>query len=603
MLKSDSTRAILCAFSFLVGFILPLKAAKKDDIHLVRPPMPESSSVQAYIGEKKVFILRVGGRTRDPLRIILRKKPSVGYLAQPLQVNQGEIRFEYSVPPKAAPGSDSFVYAVQSVDSPVSAPARVDITLIERPPKLITVPEVDFSSVDLGGVSKKKISILNAGGASAVLHPKVLSPWFVLDKVPVVIPKGEERALMIRFEPTQAAAFNEKLTLDDTTFVTLRGQATIPIDWPASGIQFDALARQSGEIIFPISNREDAARIVSFKWPKFFKAPIDIELAARESKKVKISLREGPAFSTQGEVPISSGSFKGAIPFSVSPAPPKVILNPAQPIDFDAAVLGSPLHGLISINNEGGLPIQLRLAIPKSIKILSQAAELVVAPGETVALDFFWTPTQSGYSEERVRVLSGGDQIGEFIFSANVKASQAVEKLLALPPTPTPASTTKPEQPRMAALPPVEECFLAESTPHSVTISWKLTSPDTKEFLVERRVIRSGPEGRVIEHWEPWRQVDIQIAGDTATAHFRKLAPGTFWNIRLRGIDSKGLAGPPTPGHFRIETLPINRWKIPFWIWMPTAVLLAGGSFLFLKKRVRFQIGENLDQRIARLEK
>lgn len=591
---SDSSRALLRTSCVMVGFILPLKAAKKDDIQMVRPPMPESSAVQAYIGEKKVFILRVGGRTRDPLRIILRKKPAVGSLAQPLQVNQGEIRFEYSVPQEATPSSDSFVYAVQSVDSPVSAPARVDITLIERPPKLITVPVVDFSSVDLGGECEKKISVQNAGGASAVLHPKVAPPWFLLDEVPVVIPRGEERVLKIQFKPTKAAAFNEKLTLDDSTFVTLQGQATIPIDWPTSGIQFDALARQSGEITFAISNREDATRRISFKWPKFFKAPTNVELAARESKKVKISLREEPAFSTQGEVAVSSGAFRGAIPFSVSPAPPKVTLNPTQPINFEAAVLGSPLHGSISLHNEGGLPIQLRLAIPKSVKILSKAAELLIAPGEIVALGFVWTPAQSGDTEEMIRVLSGGDQIGEFIFRGSVKAARPVDQLLTLETKPTPAAESK-KAPSVGVIPPVEECFLVESTTHSVTISWKLTSPDTKDFFVERRTIKSGADGRVIEEWVPWRKVDIQISGATATARFRKLAPGTFWNIRLRGTDNNGLAGPPAPGHFRIETRPLKLWQFPFWIWMPALLVITGAVFYWVRKRICLN-GQGLDR-------
>jgi hypothetical protein len=178
-----------------------------------------------------------------------------------------------------------------------------------------------------------------------------------------------------------------------------------------------------------------------------------------------------------------------------------------------------------------------------------------------------------------------------------VRTSQPIEKVLSLPKE-LPKLEAASEA--VAVIPPVEECFLKESTSHSVTIYWKLTSPNTKDFLIERRVIKPGPGGRVVEQWEPWRPIEIQISGATATAHFRKLAPGTFWNIRLRGIDSKGLVGPPTPGHFRIETKILNLWQIPFWFWVPALLVLGSVLFLVLKKRIRF-VRENLDQRIADL--
>jgi hypothetical protein len=120
----------------------------------------------------------------------------------------------------------------------------------------------------------------------------------------------------------------------------------------------------------------------------------------------------------------------------------------------------------------------------------------------------------------------------------------------------------------------VDECALVESTPHSITISWKFTSPDTKSFLIERREIKPEADGQIKTVWKRWEGADIRISGYSATAFFRKLPPGTFWNIRLTGIDSNGQLGQQSKRSFRIETRAINLWTIPFWIWMPGMLAL-----------------------------
>jgi hypothetical protein len=142
---------------------------------------------------------------------------------------------------------------------------------------------------------------------------------------------------------------------------------------------------------------------------------------------------------------------------------------------------------------------------------------------------------------------------------------------------------------------------LVESKPHSITISWKLTSTDTERFLIERREIKSGADGQVKTEWKPWVGADVQISGDTATAHFRKLPPGTFWNIRITGIDSKGQLGHQSNGFFRIETRPVGSF-LPVWAWIVVALVGAGSAFWFLKNKVTF-VRDDLDARISNLEK
>ena len=584
---------------FMIGYLGADQ--KKEDPLLLRPPLPQSTAVEAHIGTTKEIPLRISGRIEEPLKIIVRKQPRLGTLSEPLLTGRNTISFTYTAHEKAKAGGDSFTYAVQSVDSPVSVPARVDIRLMERPAALRVVEVLDFPLLDVGDEAEKVLLIENTGGATAFFNPSVKSPWHLRNGgTNISIPGGGRCELGILFTPEKAGKFSGRLNLNEKTGVRLLGESIVPLDWPVRGVHFDAASRKKGVTNLVVSNLTSGSKIVEIEWPPFFDALERTVLGAGSKLEIPVRVNAPPAFSKKGSVKISAGGFKGEIPFVIHPEAADVHLSPEEPIEFGQVDRDSELRATIELTNRGGLPIFINLGLPQQIKSSIPSYGVELEPGKGQRFEILWKLGDAGQHNERIEVRSNERLLGEFQLSATVKAAQPVEKLLDIPTAPAPAAA--PTQPS-AAIPPVEESFLEESTPHSVTIRWKLTSPETKDFLVERRLIRRGPDGRVSEHWEPWRQVEIRISDDTATAHFRKLASGTFWNIRLRGIDSKGLLGPPTSGHFRIATQPINSWRIPLWLLAPTATLLAGGIFLVVKKYIRLGYRENLDRRIARLEK
>jgi hypothetical protein len=196
-------------------------------------------------------------------------------------------------------------------------------------------------------------------------------------------------------------------------------------------------------------------------------------------------------------------------------------------------------------------------------------------------------------------VFSGDKPIGRLNIQttvrANARAALPVEKLLDLP-LPAPSIPSAPH----AVIPEIKEVFLRESTPHTVAISWKVPAPPPREFFIERREIRPSSNGRP-ESWVRWGSASIEIHGDTATAYFSKLPAGTFWNIRIRAVDSEGLFSSSTRGSFRIETQPLPP-LLPKWFWWvvgPVALFLMSR---FLKK-IRIDQHEDLDARIHNLGK
>ena len=143
----------------------------------------------------------------------------------------------------------------------------------------------------------------------------------------------------------------------------------------------------------------------------------------------------------------------------------------------------------------------------------------------------------------------------------------------------------------MADIPPVDECALVESTPHSIIISWKV--PDGADgFVLEFRRIVPMESGSFSEEWIEWkRNISFLVKDGLATATLKKLPSDTFWMIRVSGIDSKGIKGPPSRIH-RIETTQETFYKIPFFIWAPVSVILVLGlgRFAFMKLWFRVRV-------------
>ena len=80
--------------------------------------------------------------------------------------------------------ADSFTFAVQAVDSPVSAAASITITVSEEPPALSVVHSVDFGSVQVGEMREEQITLRNSGGGILEGRMDVTPPWQILGYEP-----------------------------------------------------------------------------------------------------------------------------------------------------------------------------------------------------------------------------------------------------------------------------------------------------------------------------------------------------------------------------------------------------------------------------------
>jgi len=552
-----------------------------------------------YVGQRTLINLPLRGRIEEPVTILIRKKPSFGMLTEPERVNRQTWRVWYSTPSGSGENLDSFSYAAKSVDSPVSVAAQVQVSIMKRSAQLVFSDSLDFGSVPVGDTLVKEIDIQNSGGKTAVISPVLHSPWRLVDATPIQIKAGETKKIRVAFSPDSSGEFAGKLALETDTkrAIKLNGSSQNPLQWPSKPVLFTSVQRNTTQSVL-FKNPTDRVREVVFNWPDFLVAPTHVAIEPNSEMGIPLKLKAPPAFSWEGPVSFTCGDFKGSLAVAIETAPASITLEPATVLDLGEFPLGSSAKGALKLTNSGGRPARLTIDLPNGIKLNPSPASVLVEPGTTTAFEVIATPSKAGSFDFSLPVRSDSQTFGAFCIKTSVRAAQPVEKLLAIPAH----RPVFPEQSTpVADIPPVEECALIESTPHNITISWKLTSPDTKGFLIERREIKQQADGQVRTVWRPWEGADIQISGDTAIARFRKLPPGTFWNIRITGIDSKGQLGQQPNRSFRMETS-VAGSLLPLWFWILVALAGTGSVIWLLKNKVTLVRGD-LDARISNLEK
>jgi hypothetical protein len=577
--------------AFLAFFLLPISPhaqAKEKEEPITRPPSPQPVVASAYVGERTAIDLSLRGRIEDPVTIIIRQKPQFGLISEPERVNRKTWRVWYSVPSGSGENLDSFSYAAQSVDSPVSVAAQVQVSIIRRPAQLVFSDSLDFGSVPVGDTLVKEIDIQNSGGKTAVISPVLRPPWKLVDAIPIQIKAGETKKIRVAFSPDSSGEFAGKLALENDTkrAMKLNGSSQNPLQWPLKPVLFSSTQRHAAQSV-SFKNLTDRIREVVFEWPDFLEAPSHVSIEPESDIEIPVKLKAAPSFSWDGPVSFSCGKFKGSLTVVIQNAPASITLEPSSVLDLGEFPLGSSANCTLRLTNSGGRPARLTIDVPNWIKVNRSPASVLINPGESAAFEATVTPQKVGTFDFSLPVQSDSETLGAFRFRATARSAQPVEKLLVIP---VPEPVSPPPSTPVADIPPVAECALVESTPHSIIISWKV--PDGADgFVLESRRIVPMESGSFSEEWIEWkRNISFSVKDGLATANLKKLPSDTFWMIRVTGVDTKGVKGPPSRIH-RIETTQETFYKIPFFIWAPVSVILVLGLGRFACVKLWSRVG------------
>jgi len=552
------------------------------------PPMPISGRAEGYLKESFWIVLQASGRIEEPLEFLIRKDPRKGTLRLPIErTGPKTAKVLYTPFHDAMPGEDFFTYAAQSVDSPVSVSARIDIDLRLQPAVLEYPQILDFGEVRIGDSVTLDVRLSNSGGRSAALQILANPPWRLAEPPPNGITGGGQAVLSLIFEPASSGDFRERLLLtsEGHDFIVLRGSSQAAFSWPTPGLAIPTEARNRSDHAIPFTNLTANARVLEFDWPSGVEAPARLEIPAHSTVPVSVALENAsPSFFFSGPVAFRSGNFSASFPLLVGPAPANLVFDPPDQMDLGEAPMNGNLTGKLLVTNSGGLPAGLKMERPQELTLRPDPSGILVGPGDTVEFEISAKTSKPGNFSLALPIGPAEGPWRSLKVDYAIRSPQPVEKLLQFP-----VETPKLQElaPLLAQIPAVTECLLVESGPHDAVIKWKHASPEAVGYILDRREIDIHQPGKI--RWVRWETPVVEISGDWAVARFRKLPANSFWYFRIIGLDSKKIAGPPSPA-FRLQTLPLEPF-LPWWIWVILLVTGVAGAWKILKTHVKIRFG------------
>lgn len=553
-----------------------------------------------YTNEPAVVTLSVGGRVVEPLRFFIRKPPRFGVVGEVRRTGPRSAEVTYT--PGATAGDDSLTFAAQSSDSPVSAAARVGIRIAERPPVIECPGILDFGTVYIGDSEERDLVLRNTGGGLAAVKLAVNPPWTSKNPEGFSIASGKDVVRRIIFSPADERDFFDRIRIDATASVELRGKGVLPLNWPKEGIVFSPALREIGKASIPITNATLAARDVVFTWPEGWRGPESVTIGPGQTAAVEAGFSGRVSKILHGAAGIQSGRFKSAIPLTLSPIPARLVAAPESPVVLSDD--GHVLHGRVTIKNTGETDALLTLSAPEGILVTPDPSQSVLSGGASQEFDVSLSRIQAAPPGSIVLRPRGGDPL-ELHLAAPPRAAVPASP----PPNPPtlpveqlpqiPNSSSSTELPP-GNVPPVLTASLISSFPHELTIGWPPASPEASGYKIQRRQLSPAKDGQVGVEWVEWKELEIQSGQELVTAHIQRLPKNTFWTIRIIALDAAGQPGPPSPA-FRISTPPAPRTSIPPWVWLVliAAVAAAAGRVAVIRRR---QVLAQEDARLARLQ-
>lgn len=573
-------RRYLLFFFLLAG---PAAAAPKDLPPAPPPPMPQSQSVSLFRGRSVEIPLRAIGRAPSQLKFLIRSRPASGRLGPVRLTGPKSAVVVYEHDDAAGPGTLSFTYAVQGVDTPVSAPARVTITISEEPPALSVVHALDFGALTLGQTREELLTIRNTGGG--VLSGKILAPapWKILGPPEYRLTRQQEARVRLVFAPDAEGTFEEKLTFshDARSTVTLTGRASSPLAFTPPGeieLSGDGAVRSAS---LQLKNTTAFERLVEFTAPPEISVPTEITIPAEGEATVPLQTQPDFASALESRLILESEGFRREIPLRVFAQSPVLEVEPRAGLDLGEIQPGRRYKASLQITNQGGRDARLTAKTPDGLLLVPDPNSVVLAPSEKRVFEVAFESSSPGDYRGRIELGSEGSPprtipVTAWVEGPSTSAPKIPTTRLA-PGTPEPAVAISPDGKKaepVSDIPAVSDITIHPAEGRNLEISWKKPAANAVGYVIEQRYLGAGAEGVPEIVWKERRGIKFLEENDRAIARFENMAPGQTWFFRIRSVNETGRRSAPSPT-IRIATAPPPKTGI--W-WVLGFLLLAGAA-------------------------
>ncbi|MEA3189010.1 MAG: hypothetical protein QOD99_2840 [Chthoniobacter sp.] len=536
------------AFAVVFGVLLAFAVRAEISAPLPMPPQARPLNVTVHRGERVQISLRAYGKANQQWTFKVRAQPSFGRLSAPVNAGLESATVTYEHGGVGEPDRDRFTYVVQS-SAGVSAPAEVEIKVVDEPPILVVVDEIDFGNVTPGLSATNELSVQNRGGGivTGVLLPP--ENWTVSGPANYRLDRGETAKFTLSFSPAAERAYrgDVRYSSHPDRVTTLRGVGLYPLAAQPPVVQLRSAKNSAARVgIVELQNRTDVPQTVQLAADPRLSMPKEIEVPAKGSASLTLTATTDDASAFDAKVEFAAAEFASSFEVNVSAIGP-VLRSDMQELKFPKGVTTAEA----TLQNTGGVRAFVQTSVQEPFSVPDEERAFPLEPGEKRLMHVRLADPGPSGARTLLTFLAGDTRFqipmqAEGIVASSTMRAAPRERTQMVTPVfidrVAPAAT--PEV--FSSIPPVRKWGLGVVTTKSATLIWRTPAGGPARYVIEQRRLAIDANGQLRIEWTPMPDVKIRFKGEEAAAELEKLRPSRLYTLRIVSVDAQGLHSPPS---------------------------------------------------------
>jgi hypothetical protein len=555
------------------------------------PPQPIPQKVKVLRDSMIDIPLRIYGRKNQSVTFLIRLQPA-GKLTAPKNTEREAAVVQYRPPVNPAVTTDSFEYAARS-DLGVSAPAVVEIEIIDIPAALIAPVEVLFGPILTGETDKETIEIQNQGGSVTEGDLMVNAPWRVEVSPHYRIEPGQRRSVAITFAPDKPGDFTAELRFSSQPdrVTTLRGKALSALEAKPAILRLEpivgAMIRAAGLEIVNHTSEPQTVRVTGS--PRLI-TDTPLALNPGQSSTIMVRTNKDDVRPLEVELVLESNTHRTVVPVRAE-ALPGVLQSDSTNVELRAPTPGGELVGMFTVRNLGGVSANADLVPDPEFQVSPNKVSLP-ASGEAridVRLIKGVNPPiegsiylKSGDHSQKIAVSAWGESKGTAPMARNdskrtrkpARERDHVER---------PSQWSPYETDPAAPIDPVNIVRTVAMSATSCSLEWHVERTSATQFVAETRELRI-ENGELAKHWHKHAAFRVDRIGNHFRGTIEQLEPSRMYTIRVRGLNDRG---EPEATIFEASITtrpPLAKTSSTIWKALLAVVAIAVAGFVILRR-------------------
>ena len=419
--RSIEIRIVVCLASLsLLGLVvtaqaditlLPPKEARKQNAHPEPvPPEPVPVNISVRRGGTVEIPLRVFGVPAESFTYLLRTLPTAGKVSEPKVVGRGLGAATYEHRNGNTQDHDHFRFATRT-DHGISGSVEVSITIVDDPPVLNVLGELDFGMIAIGTTATRELTIENRGGGVLAGTMTVEEPWKVEGKETYHLRSGERQSIRLRFAAQSEQTYLGQLRFSShpsyNTPLSAVSEAVVAIAPNRLELLPTTEITRSG--ILTITNRTETEQPLRLHITSKLSGPDRVTVPAHGQISITIATTLGDVGSVDDEIEIHAPGFAAKVPVHAPAAAAIILASPAS-LTFGKVVGEQTATALLQVANIGGTRVLVRLESPPPIVFANADAAFWLEPGMAREVTLSLERPPEGTFDGQLRIQISGKE-------------------------------------------------------------------------------------------------------------------------------------------------------------------------------------------------